>query len=77
MLYFVGQLAALDIGLKRVDNAHHHDVSMFAGLGHRSPMAGAGDGDLSGEKMAGDILDSFLPSVNYSNLAGIRTNYSG
>ena len=50
---------------------------MFAGLGHRSPMAGAGDGDLSGEKMAGDILDTFPPSVNYSNVAGSRTNYSG
>ena len=50
---------------------------MFAGLGRRSPMAGAGDGDLSGEKMAGDILDTFPPSVNYSNVAGSRTNYSG
>ena len=44
---------------------------MFAGLGRRSPMAGAG------EKMAGDIQDTFPPSVNYSNVAGIRTNYSG
>ena len=44
---------------------------MFAGLGRRSPMAGAE------EKSVGGIQDTFPPSVNYSNVAGIRTNYSG
>ena len=58
-------------------NNAQDDVFMFAGLGRRSPMAGAGDGDLLGEKMVGGIQDTFPPSVNYSNVAGIRTNYSG
>ena len=50
---------------------------MFAGLGRRSPVAWPGDDDVSGEKMVGDIQDTFPPSVNYSNSVGIRTNYSG